>query len=276
MPSSTSESCARICGCWCAGKTSMIRLMVDVAEFVCSVPKVKWPVSAMRSADSMVSRSRISPMSTTSGSSRSAARSASVKRLRVGVQLALVDDAVLVRVQELDRVFDREDVVVALAVDLVDHRGQRRRLARAGRARSRAPGRAACRRSCSTTGGRPSCLNDLISYGMRRKTAADRAALVEDVGAEAGQSLRCRRRSRARGSLRSGASARRSGRSRRAAWSRPASAAADRAARRWPCTRICGGELVVMCRSLPFISSIVLSRSLNDKPIRKFLPFQSL
>src|ERR1017187_3539495 len=38
----------------------MIRLMVDVAELVCKVPKVKWPVSAMRRADSIVSRARIS------------------------------------------------------------------------------------------------------------------------------------------------------------------------------------------------------------------------
>ena len=42
---------------------------------------VKWPVSAMRSAASIVSRSRISPMSTTSGSSRSAARSAFAEAL---------------------------------------------------------------------------------------------------------------------------------------------------------------------------------------------------
>ena len=76
MPSSTSDSCARTCDCWCAGKTSTMRLIVCDAEFVCSVANVRWPVSAMRSADSIVSRSRISPMSTTSGSSRSAARSA--------------------------------------------------------------------------------------------------------------------------------------------------------------------------------------------------------
>jgi hypothetical protein len=30
--------------------------------------------------------------------------------------------------------------------------------------------------------------------------------------------------------------------------------------------------LVVMCRSLPFISSILFSRSLSDKPMAKF-PF---
>src|SRR5690348_1326061 len=69
------DNWARTCGCWCAGKTSTIRLMVDTAEFVCSVANVRWPVSAIRSADSMVSRSRISPISTTSGSSRSEARS---------------------------------------------------------------------------------------------------------------------------------------------------------------------------------------------------------
>src|ERR1043166_9559561 len=76
IPSRTRESWARICGCWWAGKTSTMRLMVCAAEFVCSVPKVRWPVSAMRSADSTVSRSRISPMRTTSGSWRSALRRA--------------------------------------------------------------------------------------------------------------------------------------------------------------------------------------------------------
>ena len=54
--------------------------------------------------------------------------------LRVLVHLALVDQAALVRVDELDRVLDREDVLVALGIDLVDHRGQRGRLAAARRA----------------------------------------------------------------------------------------------------------------------------------------------
>ena len=73
-------------------------------------------------------------MRTTSGSSRSAARSATREAVRVAVHLALVDQAALVLVDVLDRVLDREDVLVALGVDLVDHRGQRRRLAAAGRA----------------------------------------------------------------------------------------------------------------------------------------------
>ena len=112
----------------------MIRVMVEIAELVCSVPKVKWPVSAMRSADSMVSRSRISPISTTSGifTKRGAQRVG--EALGVGVQLALVDHAILVHVHEFDRILDGEDVLVALGVDLVDHGGQRGGLARAGRA----------------------------------------------------------------------------------------------------------------------------------------------
>ena len=57
----------------------MMRLIVCAAELVCRVAKVRWPVSAMRSADSTVSRSRISPISTTSGSCRSAERSAFAK-----------------------------------------------------------------------------------------------------------------------------------------------------------------------------------------------------
>ena len=116
-----------------AGKMSMMRLIVCAAEFVCSVPNVRWPVSAIFSAASTVSRSRISPMRTMSGSSRSAARSALREAVGVAVHLALVDQAVLVLVDVLDRILDGEDVLVALGVDLVDHRRQRRRLAAAGR-----------------------------------------------------------------------------------------------------------------------------------------------
>ena len=53
---------------------------------------------------------------------------------RVLADLALVDDAALVVVQELDRVLDRDDVVGAGAVDLVDQRRERGRLTRARRA----------------------------------------------------------------------------------------------------------------------------------------------
>ena len=53
----------------------------------------------------------------------------------VGPDLALVDDAALVAVEELDRVLDGHDVVVARAVDLVDDGRERRRLTGARRAR---------------------------------------------------------------------------------------------------------------------------------------------
>ena len=62
---------------------------------------------------------------------RRAQRLAEARRVRA--DLALRDDAALVPVHELDRVLDREDVVRLLAVDLVDHRRERRRLAGAGR-----------------------------------------------------------------------------------------------------------------------------------------------
>ena len=50
----------------------------------------------------------------------------------VDVHLALVDQRLLVAVEELDRVLDGDDVLGAGGVDLIDHRRQRRRLARAG------------------------------------------------------------------------------------------------------------------------------------------------
>src|SRR5690242_8072492 len=52
--------------------------------------------------------------------------------LGIGVHLALVYQAILVLVHELDRIFDGDDVIMALSVDLVEHRRQSCRLARAG------------------------------------------------------------------------------------------------------------------------------------------------
>ena len=89
---------------------------------------------------------------------------------RVGAQLALVDDAALVRVQELDRVLDGEDVLVARLVDLVDHRGERRRLAGAGRARDEHDA-ARLLGELRITGGRPSFSIGTVSDGIRRKAA---------------------------------------------------------------------------------------------------------
>src|SRR5438445_141523 len=52
----------------------MMRSTVEAAVVVWSVPNTRCPVSAVSIAIAMVSRSRISPTNTMSGSSRSAAR----------------------------------------------------------------------------------------------------------------------------------------------------------------------------------------------------------
>ena len=69
-----------------------------------------------------------------SGASRSAVLQRALVALRVDMELALVDDALLVLEQVLDRILDREDVARLVVVAVVDHRRQRGRLARAGRA----------------------------------------------------------------------------------------------------------------------------------------------
>ncbi len=55
------------------------------------------------------------------------------ERVRIGRNLALIDHAVLVIVEKLDRVFDSQDVIMTVYVDLVHHRGKSGRLTRAGR-----------------------------------------------------------------------------------------------------------------------------------------------
>jgi len=54
--------------------------------------------------------------------------------LGVEPHLALGHDAAAVWVDDLDRVFDRDDVLPARSVDLVDHRREGRRFSRPGRA----------------------------------------------------------------------------------------------------------------------------------------------
>ena len=55
--------------------------------------------------------------------------------LGVETDLALVDDAAAVGMEDLDRVLDRDDVLLARAIDVVDYGRERRGLARAGRSR---------------------------------------------------------------------------------------------------------------------------------------------
>src|SRR6266851_5615779 len=53
------------------------------------------------------------------------------KTFRVSVNFALIDDAVFVVMEKLNRVLDSQDVFVALFVDLIDYRGQGCRFTRA-------------------------------------------------------------------------------------------------------------------------------------------------
>ena len=87
------------------------------------------------------------------------------------MDFALIDQAFLVVVQKLDRILDRDHVLFAFGVDLVQHRGERRRLARACR-----PGHqhqsARLVAQSFTTSGKPSASKPLISHGIVRNTAA--------------------------------------------------------------------------------------------------------
>ena len=84
--------------------------------------------------------------------------------------LALVDDRVAVAVQELDRVLDRDDVLVHRPVDVVDHRRERGRLARAGRAGEQDDPALLLGELRDRPAGRPSSSTDLMSTGIARRT----------------------------------------------------------------------------------------------------------
>ena len=171
-----------------AGKTSMMRSTVLAALGVCSVPKTRWPVLAAVRASSMVSKSRISPTRMMSGSSRSAPRSAGGEGLGVHADFAVVDEAVLALVHELDRVFHRDDVVVAVLVGVIHHRRERGGFAGAGRAGDDDQALVGAWRTFSSTAGRRELQNlrtkapclGLAEHG------ADAVLLVEEIGAEAG------------------------------------------------------------------------------------------
>ncbi len=103
--------------------------------------------------------------------------------LRVAVHFALVHQTALVLVDVLDRILDGQDVLVALVVDLVEHRGQRRRLAAAGRPGDQhEPARPLGQRREHLR--QAEILEALDLLGNQPVDGADRAALVEDVRAE--------------------------------------------------------------------------------------------
>ena len=105
---------------------------------------------------------------------------------RVGPDLALVDDAALVPVEELDRVLHGEDVLGTVPVDLVDQRRERRRLARARGTRDEDD--AARLLGQLVQRSRNAELLERLQLGRNQAEGrTDRLALEIDVDAEAGE-----------------------------------------------------------------------------------------
>src|SRR5439155_11997054 len=105
---------------------------------------------------------------------------------RVVADLTLADDAADVVVGELDRVLDRDDVVVAGAIDVVDHRRERRRLTRAGDARDQQEP-AAFHREMLEHFRQPELLELRLLRRDRSQNRADRSQGQEHVDAEAAE-----------------------------------------------------------------------------------------
>jgi hypothetical protein len=92
------------------GKKLMMRSMVWLALFACSVPRHRCPVSANAIACSMVSVSRISPIRITSGACRKVFLSALCQEcVSMPTSRCVISDCCEL-VHELDRVLDRDDV----------------------------------------------------------------------------------------------------------------------------------------------------------------------
>ena len=110
-----------------------------------------------------------------------------VEVVGVGADLALVHDRPLVGVQDLDRVLDRHDVTRLVLVDVVDHRGERRRLARAGRAGDEHEAALLLGEAAARSAGSPRSSNDGMPGQHAAEHEADGAALAEHVDPEAAE-----------------------------------------------------------------------------------------
>ena len=170
-PLSDSERTARIWFCWLAGKTSMMRSIVFGALGVCSVPKTRWPVAAAVSASSIVSK--IAHFADENDVRIFAQRAAQRggEGLRVHADFAVIDQRLLAAMHKLDRILDRDDVILAMQIRVIDHRRERGRFAGAGRAgHEHEPFFSIA--NFFSTGGRPSSSAVSTLLGMSRKTAA--------------------------------------------------------------------------------------------------------
>ena len=108
---------------------SRMRVIAPSASLVWTVDSTRWPVSDAWTAMSAVSRSRISPTITTSGSwRRIARRPAGEGHSDLGIDLRLADSVDRI----FDRILDGQDVAAAV-VEMLQRGVERGRLARSGR-----------------------------------------------------------------------------------------------------------------------------------------------
>ena len=126
-----------------------------------------------------------------------------VEAVGVAVHFALVDQALLRGVHEFDRILDGEDVAEFVLVDVVDHRRQRGRLARAGRAGDQDQALRLFDQLLEDLAGSPGLRASGSSAGNGAEHRAGAAVLVEGVDAEARQAGDLEARSRLRGIPRS-------------------------------------------------------------------------
>src|SRR5262249_54021911 len=112
--------------------------------------------------------------------------------LGVGMQLALVDHTVLVHVNKFDRVLDRQDVVMPLGVDLVDHCCEGCRFASPGGAGNQhQPTRFVAK--LADNSGQAKLIERLDLKGNETQDRRSSAALIKDVGTEAGETFQPKR-----------------------------------------------------------------------------------
>ncbi len=132
-PRSTPAMIERICCCLPSGKNSIMRPTVSAASIVCMrredevarLGRLQRGLGGLAVAQ-LADHDRVGVLS-----ERAAERLAEARG--VEADLALVDDGEVVAMQDLDRVLDRDDVGAARAVDVIENRGERRRLTRASR-----------------------------------------------------------------------------------------------------------------------------------------------
>lgn len=101
-------------------------------RWLCRVP-ARWPVSAAVKARRMVSRSRISPTRIISGSSRNAERNASLKPCVSRCTSRWLIRHFLDWCTKFDRIFDGQNMVIAVVINIIQHRRQGGWFTRTGR-----------------------------------------------------------------------------------------------------------------------------------------------